>query len=174
MTTLAPANSPRTREISPAPRPIWRLIGSATVHADRKRIFSALTLPEYMEAWISLPGAARDNPAAVYPIPRGFRINGSLLTGKEIWIEGRYVVQRRGKIIFSWEDSIRHALKAIIAIRLLGDFDRTDINVMYSDMTGREESGWIRDFWQRSLDRLDLLFRPSSNRSEHLQSYGFR
>lgn len=48
---------------------------SVSVNADRGRLFQVLTIAEYMEAWISVPGQAHGCPAHVLCDPGGFRIS---------------------------------------------------------------------------------------------------
>jgi uncharacterized protein YndB with AHSA1/START domain len=130
------------------------------LNADRLRLFQALTLPEYMEAWIAPPGAARH--PRVSAAADWFRIDLFEDEGQDTCITGSYVMRRRGKLHFTWRKGRSlDAPVSMVAIRLNGDFERTELTLIHSGLTSFAECDWHREFWQESIRRLSGLFQFS-------------
>ncbi|HXS75412.1 MAG TPA: SRPBCC domain-containing protein [Terracidiphilus sp.] len=128
-----------------------------SVNADRNRIFQALTLPEYIDAWFTAPRAVTGSTAVTMG-PDCFLISyGRLEGGTERFI-GSYKVLRKSKVQFSWKrDHFVETELSLVKIRLQGDFGRTTVQLTH---VGLEESekDWYADLWTGSLERLARLF----------------
>lgn len=132
-----------------------------SVNANRQRIFQALTLPEYVEAWIAPPEDASQQ-RAVSTTPEGFRIEVPDSLGPESSISGSYLTLRRSKLIFTWQKGWSpDAPMSTVTIRLNGDFDRTEIILTHAGLNSRRECEWHRTFWHESIRRLSNLFLSS-------------
>ena len=109
------------------------LLLEVSIRADIRRLFHALTVPEYLEAWISFPGdhfgcstiASRNN--------EDFLIEHSCEGKREFSIAGTYSVCRRHNLSFSWRvDGNLRMPKTEIDIRLHGDFENTRLVLQQS------------------------------------------
>ena len=134
--------------------------GDITVHrsvnADRSRLFQALTLAEYIDAWFVAPGALAGSTSVTME-PDSFVVRYRLLDGREQRFIGSYKVLRRGKVQFAWTDAFRETSSSLVRIRLLGDFGRTTVQLTHA---GLDESQHLhyRMLWEASLEKLASLF----------------
>jgi uncharacterized protein YndB with AHSA1/START domain len=132
----------------------WLIAMTVNVNADRHRLFQALTVPEYMETWISFPGPARHGPISATCTTENYRLVGGG-DGAEICIAGSYRVSRRSKMVFTWgKGNAPRASQSLVTIRLLGDFARTTLRLTHSGLDSRSEYLWHRAFWEGSMGRL--------------------
>jgi uncharacterized protein YndB with AHSA1/START domain len=148
----------RLRGVAHSQKPCWQISLSVSVNADRYRLFHALTVPEYMEAWICLPGDKSHSHVTVAHTPGSYRID-SCGAGLETTIVGNYLFRRRSKMLFTWrKSSSEDAPVSLVMVRLCGDFARTSLCLSHSDLTSRTEYLWHQEFWEKSLNRLCSLF----------------
>ena len=130
-----------------------------TVNADKLRIFQALTIPEYMEAWLCLPGGVPGRRAFALRTPNGFRIVNSGACDAKIQIAGSYQVCRRNKMIVIWtKESQAEGLSSLVSIRLYGEFSQTAFCLFHTGLSSVTEYRWHSEFWEVSLQRLRSLF----------------
>ena len=130
---------------------------SKSISTERQRLFQALTLPEYVEAWLILPG-----------MPQG----GSMVTANQNSFSIRCVdaerglvnilcshrAHRRSRLLIDWKYQSSSMLNvSIVDIRLMGDFERTTLELIH---IGLHESvmPWHQQFWNASLTQLSKLF----------------
>ena len=127
-----------------------------SVNADRSRLFQALTLAEYIDAWFVAPGALAGSTSVTME-PDSFVVRYRLLDGREQRFIGSYKVLRRGKVQFAWTDAFRETSSSLVRIRLLGDFGRTTVQLTHA---GLDESQHLhyRMLWEASLEKLASLF----------------
>jgi uncharacterized protein YndB with AHSA1/START domain len=128
-----------------------------SVNADRNRLFQALSLCEYIDAWFVAPGSVPGS-TSVSMTPDGFLIRYDLLEGGQERFVGTYKVLRRSKVQFSLHrESFEETSSSLVKIRLLGDFARTTVHLAHVGLSESEES-WYRLLWESSLERLASLF----------------
>ena len=128
-----------------------------SVNADRNRLFQALTLPEYIDAWFAAPGSAPGSTVVTMG-PDCFVVSYRLLDGSEERFAGSYKVLRRGKVQFAWRrDSFQETSSSLVKIRLEGDFGRTTVHVTHVVLDVSELSQF-RMLWEGSLVLLASLF----------------
>ena len=128
-----------------------------SVNADRNRLFQALTLPEYMDAWLVMPGSVPGSTAVAMG-PDCFVVSYRLQDGREERFVGTYKVLRRGKVQFAWrQDSFQESTSSLVRIRLQGDFGRTTVQLTHVGLDESEQSHY-QMLWEASLERLASLF----------------
>jgi len=90
-----------------------------SVNADRSRLFQALTVPEYIDAWLVAPNALPGSMSVTMG-PDCFVVSYNLRNGREERFVGSYKVLRRGKIQFAWRrDSFDETTWSLVRIRLV-------------------------------------------------------
>lgn len=137
----------------------WDLAISSIANADRSRILRALTVPEYMEAWLCMPGDTMPSVAASRTAD-GYRIRRYGHGGLETDISGSYQTFRRGKLLFTWQRKAAGAgPMSLVLIRLYGEFARTRLCLYHVGLGSAEERAWHLEMWKGSLDKLSALFR---------------
>ncbi len=142
------------------------LLLEVSIRADIRRLFHALTVPEYLEAWISFPGdhfgcstiASRNN--------EDFLIEHSCEGKREFSIAGTYSVCRRHNLSFSWRiDGNLRMPKTEVDIRLRGDFENTRLILQQSGFATPSDCAWHKELWSASLGRLIALYDLSELRT---------
>lgn len=129
---------------------------SGSVPAERKRVFYALTMPEYMEAWLAVPGVS---PGCICVRTR----NGSfsircIADGAPFTIGCNYRVCNRSKLFFDWKhDTNPPIATSLVTIRLMGEFERTDLELIHFGLDPSAQD-WHRKLWQASFAQLSRLF----------------
>jgi len=128
-----------------------------SVNADRNRLFQALTVPEYIDAWFAAPDSAPGSTIVTMG-PDCFVVSYRLLDGGEERFVGSYKVLRRGKVQFAWRrDTFQKATSSLVKIRLEGDFGRTTVHVTHVGLDESEQSHY-QMLWEASLEKLASLF----------------
>jgi uncharacterized protein YndB with AHSA1/START domain len=142
-----------------------------SIHADIRRLFHALTDPEYLEAWITLPGCRPGCSIVAGKYDRDFLIEHFCDGRQSLLISGRYLVLRRRHVLFSWRvDGDLCVPDTIVEIRLCGDFERTTLTLRHSGFSTRHDSAWHRALWNNSISRLAHLYGTP----DRLQSFAGR
>lgn len=133
------------------------------VAADRRRIFDALTVPEYIETWLSLPCAHLDCRTIASQANDCYRLDHYTANRLEFSITGAYHVCRRGKMFFTWrkaeasgDQSAAH--ESMVQIRLYGAFAKSTLCLAHTGFFSESEYRWHRELWNRSLTKLQSLF----------------
>jgi uncharacterized protein YndB with AHSA1/START domain len=130
-----------------------------SVRADIRRLFHALTDPEYLEAWLILPGERSGGSISASRYERDYLIEHFCDGGQSLLISGRYLVLRRRHVMFTWRvDGDISVPESSVEIRLRGDFERTTLTLRHSGFSSRHDSGWHRDLWNASIGRLEGLY----------------
>jgi uncharacterized protein YndB with AHSA1/START domain len=132
------------------------VVVSRSVNADRNRIFQALTLPEYIDAWFVAPGSVPGSTSVTMG-PDCFVVSYRLLDGGEERFVGSYKVLRRGKVQFAWRRDTFQETSSLVKIRLQGDFGRTKVRLTHIGLEDSDHSHY-RMLWEGSLERLASLF----------------
>jgi uncharacterized protein YndB with AHSA1/START domain len=156
---------PRTHERNSCLNPRERQIElRVTVNANTRRIFDALTLPEYTETWLCLPCNHTDcHTIASQSRDHHFRFDHFIAGTIDLSISGSYQVCRRGKMSFTWQKSIAlqtpgNSPETAVLIRLYGEFSSSTLYLSHSGFFSADEFRWHHDMWQRSLKKLQSLF----------------
>jgi hypothetical protein len=137
----------------------WQLAISSSANADRSRILQALTIPEYIEAWLCLGGDGT-RPVFASRTANGYRIQRFGPYGLELDISGSYLTSRRSKLLFTWQnDASQDRPMSLVLIRLYGEFARTRLCLNHVGLISAEECQWHHEMWKTSLDRLSALFK---------------
>jgi uncharacterized protein YndB with AHSA1/START domain len=128
-----------------------------SVNADRNRLFQALSIGEYIDAWFVAPGSVPGSTSVAMK-PDCFLIWYDLSTGGRERFVGSYKVLRRSKVQFSWKrDGFQEASSSLVKIRLQGDFGRTTVHLTHVGLSESEQL-WYTQLWEASLERLAGLF----------------
>jgi uncharacterized protein YndB with AHSA1/START domain len=157
-------NSSRERHNGVRPETIERhIVLSVTVGADKRRLFDALTLPEYREAWLSIPGSRSDCYSAASETRGVYRLDHFVEGGLEFSISGVYRVCRRSKMAFTWRKSSATSLhvsapETLVTIRLQGAFSDTTVSLHHAGAFSPAEYRWHSEMWDLSLNKLRSLF----------------
>lgn len=130
-----------------------------SIRADARRLFHALTDPEYLEAWICLPGHGPECSTAAVRNDRNYAIEHFCNANGSVSISGSYRVCRRRNVTFTWRvDGEICVPETQVDIRLHGDFERTTLSLRHSGFVSSFDLGWHRALWELSMNRLASLY----------------
>lgn len=138
---------------------------------NTRRVFEALSVPEYMEVWMSIPGHSGCGASAVRE-DDGFVFEHSCSNGTVTKVSGTYLVCLRRKLVYSWNvTGMLSVHESLVDIRLCGDFERSILRLRHFQLQSDEESAWHKDFWTASLSRLNRLLGGGI---DHPRPHGLR
>jgi uncharacterized protein YndB with AHSA1/START domain len=156
-----------SRDVPLRPRVVHQQ-GSWTVHlelsikAEVRRLFHALTAPEYIETWISFPGHPAGCANVATKMENDFLIAHMCDGVPTTRISGRFSVCERRNLTFSWRvEGDTNVGTSFVNIRLSGDFEYTTLQLKHGGFASREEYVWHRSLWSSSLARLKRLYDSS-------------
>ncbi len=136
------------------------------VNADAHRISRALTEPEYIEAWISIPGAAPDSFTRASSHDNGYRLDHYLAHGSAhrsaLTIKGSFLFCHLRKMRLFWRKT-SNALCAdsVVDFRLRGNFASSVVELRHTALASADEYAWHEALWRHSLQKLALIFGSS-------------
>lgn len=138
---------------------LWTVHQELSIKAEIRRLFHALTAPEYIETWISFPGHPAGCASIATKIENDFLIAHMCEGFPTTRISGRFSVCERRNLTFSWRvEGERNVNTSFVNIRLLGDFEYTTLQLRHGGFASREQYGWHRSLWSSSLAKLKRLY----------------
>ncbi len=138
------------------------LLLEVRIRADIRRLFHALTVPEYLEAWISFPGDHSGCSTIASKNNEEFHVEHFCGEKQKFSIAGTYSVCRRHNLAFSWRiDGNLRMPMTNVDIRLRGDFENTWVILQQSGFASPSDCAWHRALWSTSLGRLTALYDSS-------------
>jgi uncharacterized protein YndB with AHSA1/START domain len=134
---------------------------SAGVSADAQRIFQALTVPEFLEAWIAIPGSAGGEVVASAE-ENGYRLDKRIAGRLALRITGEFLFRHQRKMRLVWRKArgARHN-RSVVDFRIRGNFGSSVLELRHMELGSAEEIIWHRELWQGSLERLASLLRSA-------------
>jgi hypothetical protein len=148
--------SPDTRKTN------WTVAISIGVDADTRRIFQALTVPEYLEAWIDVPDRTDGSVVVAAPDENGYRLKHFFPDGATVCITGSYVYCHRRKMRLCWRKTChQNCTESLVDFRLRGNFGSSILELRHFALDSADEFLWHQKLWQGSLGKLASLLRSA-------------
>ena len=132
---------------------------SVEIEAESRRVLYALTIPEYMEAWLQMPDTEKlkcssDSRAA----PNSFHIDLYSAKAPRARIKGSCLRLDPDRIIYLWRNTCTGSTgETMVDIHLNSGPGQCTINLNHRGFCNMEESLWHSRMWHRSLDKLGRL-----------------
>ena len=140
----------------------WTVHMELSIRAEIRRLYHALTAPEYIETWLSFPGHPAGCANIATKIENDFLIAHVCEGVPTTRISGRFSVCERRNLSFSWRvEGDRNVSTSFVNIRLSGDFEYTTLQLKHGGFASREHYGWHRSLWSSSLAKLKRLYDSS-------------
>jgi hypothetical protein len=153
-TSNGPAGQPRETN--------WTVAMSIGVNADTHRIFQALTVPEYLEAWIDVPDRTEDSHVVAAQDENGYRLEHYCAGRTAVCITGSYVYCHRRKMRLCWRKTCQqNCAESQVDFRLRGNFGSSILELRHSALESADEFLWHQRLWQGSLGKLASLLRSA-------------
>lgn len=151
--------SPRTSALI-CDNTVLDVVESAQLEAGWLRVFYALTLPEYIEAWLRLPEAVRIECLPELNSLYGGRIDRFLASSPQRKIYASRLLTKSHKITYLWEQTdAKHNVKSIVEFRLRGGSHRSVIKLRHQGFLDHRERDRHARIWQSSLEGLRKLMK---------------
>jgi hypothetical protein len=153
--------------LAPHPQAHFAIFKSIHVDADAGRISRALTEPEYLEAWISIPGAAPGSFTRASSQDNGYRLDhystrcsGHYFAHRSaLTIEGSFHFCHLRKIRLLWHKTSNSlCAESVVDFRLRGNFASSVVELRHTALASADEHAWHEALWRSSLQKLALLF----------------
>lgn len=146
--------------VLPAPKLDWVIALSISVDADARRISQALTEPEYLEAWISMPDQVEGSSIVASKRSDGYGLDhwraGRVVTS----IIGSFLFCHRRKMRLSWRNTCRpNFAESFVDFRIRGNFGSSVLELRQTALVSADAYLWHQTLWQRSLETLALIVR---------------
>jgi uncharacterized protein YndB with AHSA1/START domain len=135
---------------------------SVIIAAEYRRILYALTMPEYMEAWLRIPGTqnieCRAEPKSVH----NFRIHFSATSILPHTIYGSCFFSRPGTITYLWDRTrMGCTAKSIVKMQLQSGMKMCALQLSHSGTCARKQQDSYREMWSDSLEALRMLMEST-------------
>jgi uncharacterized protein YndB with AHSA1/START domain len=156
VTPIGDGRAPDLRETN------WTVAMSIGVDADTQRIFQALTVPEYLEAWINLPDRTEAGHVVAAQDGNGYRLDHYSPGRAAVRITGSYVYCHRRKMRLCWRKSCQQTCsESLVDFRLRGNFGSSILELRHSALESADEFLWHQKLWEGSLGKLASLLRSA-------------
>ena len=158
---LAPDASTAYRSTRQACKTDWAIEMSIDVDADARRIFHALTVPEYLEAWIDVPDHGKDFFIAAAATDDGYRLDHYSEGRIDMSISGSYLFCHQRKLRLLWRETrLPNCADSLVDFRLRGNFGSSILELRHLARGSADEYLWHERLWRGSLEKLATLLRP--------------
>ncbi len=152
-----PKNS---RSVGLACKPSWNIAMAIKVNADTRRICQALTVPEYLEAWICIPGQQAGSQVVACEHGNGYRLDHYAAGRVALSIYGSYRFRHQRKMRLFWRTTHRpDCTESLVDFRIRGNFSSSILELRQIALASAEDYLWHRKLWQNSLQTLASLLR---------------
>jgi hypothetical protein len=130
------------------------------IRAEARRLFYALTAPEYLETWISFPGQHLPGCSTVATKVNQDYMLAHLCEGiRKTVITGRYQVCERRNVVLSWRvEGAEAVAESYVDVRLAGNFEYTTLILRHRGFDSWQQYLWHRSLWSASLEKLSRLY----------------
>ena len=132
------------------------IFASTQIRAESSRVLQALSIPEYMEAWMQPPGIDR---VEIHPDGRSFdRFTIALFScsARLGSICGSCHLLKPNKITYVWERDCS-AGRSLVEIWLWSYLGHCSLKLRHGQFTSRAEHDWHSSMWTCSFRRLRVL-----------------
>lgn len=137
---------------------------SVDIPAEPGRALFALTIPEYIEAWLTLPGADRVECHMENRSYDRFRIEIYSLGSVRQSILGSCLLSKPNRITYLWDrDRVSGKAGSIVEMELLSDRNRSRLKLKHGAFSSRAEAQFYSTVWRSSLLNLRRMFTAGLN-----------
>ncbi len=148
--------------VLPVPGRVRMIALSVAVDADARRIYQALTEPEYLEAWICVPDHSADSQIVASKRADGFRLD-QVRAGRSIAsFVGSFLFCHQRKMRLSWSDLTDPGMtESLVDFRIRGNFASSILELRHTSLLSTREFFRYQQLWSVSLNRLATILRSA-------------
>jgi uncharacterized protein YndB with AHSA1/START domain len=135
---------------------------SRRIEAESSRVFYALSIPEYIEAWLLVPSAEDLRSVFELDSRESFHIDVYRAETFQASIRGSCCVVSASQIRYSWETtSPSGSAETLVEMQLLCAPRGCILGLKHSGFRDAVESAWHREMWFESLKKLSRLMEKN-------------
>jgi hypothetical protein len=143
--------------IDPMDNPL-DIFASVRIQAEIWRLLYALSTPEYMEAWVQLPGTERVECHSEGRSFDRFRIDMFSANKKLGSIYGSCLLSKPNRVTYLWhKQPMEIRSRSMVEIHLLGGVNCCALKLKHRGLTKDEDRELYSKMWQLSLEKLRIL-----------------
>ena len=145
-----------------SPNEDWAVFLSIDVEADARRISQALTEPEYLEAWITMPDQMEGSRIVASKKADGYRLD-QYCAGRVIAsFVGSFLFCHQRKLRVTWRNAAcPHMPESLVDFRIRGNFGGSILELRHRSLQSAGDFLWYQQLWSASLPRLASILRSS-------------
>ncbi len=137
----------------------WDVRLEFSIRSDARRLYQALTLPEYLETWLSFPGHPSGCAMLATKNNDEYLIDHLCNGRRTAHVSGSFIRSRRHNLVFSWRiEGHPYVPESCVSIQLRGDFENTRVQLCHSGLASHAQSTWHKELWTQSITRLIGLY----------------
>jgi hypothetical protein len=146
----------------------WAVFLTIGVDADARRISQALTEPEYLEAWITMPDQlTMPGEGGESSIVATKKANGYIL---DQYRAGRVIASFVGSFLFCHQRKMRltwrnaacpEGPESLVDFRIRGNFGGSILELRHMSLQSAGDFLWHQQLWSASLPRLASILRSA-------------
>jgi hypothetical protein len=134
------------------------VFASVKIEAEVRRILYAISTPEYMEAWLQLPGTERVECHSERRSFDRFRVDMFLSDRTLQCIYGSCLLSKPNRVTYLWDKNHQGiSRRSVVEIHILGGPNRCSLKLKHRGLANEEDREWHSTMWQRSLNRLRVV-----------------
>jgi hypothetical protein len=145
-----------------SPNRDWNLFLTIGVDADARRISQALTEPEYLEAWITMPGEEGESSIVASKKVNGYRLDqyraGRIISS----FVGSFLFCHQRKMRLTWRNAACPGVaESLVDFRIRGNFGGSILELRHVAIPSADDFLWHQQLWGASLPRLASILRSA-------------
>ena len=132
------------------------------VEADISRVLYALSMPEYIEAWLQAPDAEELQFIFNPTTHETLRIDLDRAEVIQASIHSTCRVVTANQVRYTWKtSSLTGTTETLVDMQLRGSSGGCILGLKHSGFKGTAEQAWCSKMWHQSLERLCRLMRKN-------------
>jgi uncharacterized protein YndB with AHSA1/START domain len=131
----------------------------ATIKGDARRIFTALTMPEYRETWMCPPDPDQCSYVTACQAANYYQLDFYRSGTLHTTVTGLYQVCRRHRLDFTWRDHrMPDCPESQVRVHIDGHFESSRLTLLHRGIFREDYSRWLHYMWLASIEKLTALF----------------
>lgn len=161
-TSLERASRDSYPAVLASPNQDWVVFLTIGVDADARRISRALTEPEYLEAWITMPGEGGESLIVATKKANGYRLDQYRASRVIASFVGSFLFCHQRKMRLTWRNAAcPDAAESLLDFRIRGNFAGSILELRHMSLQSAGDFLWHQQLWRASLPRLASILRSA-------------
>ena len=140
---------------------------SVVIEAEWPRVLNAITVPEYLDVWLTMPGVERLECCIEQRTLGGFRIDVFTAGALQRAIYWSCIRSKPDEVSYLWERNRAESIeKSLVKLRVRGGPRRCSLHLKHRGLWDQEECDWYSMMWQESLNKLRVVMEKRSSINE--------